>query len=276
MNTLYIKKYGRLGNNIFQYLLAQKIKSIGPIEIYIDKDFLSGFDIHFSQKTIDSLAIPLKGTQINYPIYEQLLKKNNNVALAIESIFVDMNLYTNEIEEAKNKETFCLRNRFPTVGYNKNYIVISIRLEIPQHINYPVLPLSFYKKIIGSTGLKPVFVGQLNPKLDYTKALKDQFSDAIFIENPNSHDEKFSYEQFEIIRQSKNKILSVSTFSYLAAVFGDKDSIVHMPIYGLFNPIDRPDLNFKINDDRFIYYYNIRDNIKYKANSDFFKWAIEN
>jgi hypothetical protein len=56
-------------------------------------------------------------------------------------------------------------------------------------------------------------------------------------------------EDFELLRRSHTKILSISTFSWLAGWLGTGGSNVIMPVAGLFNPEACPDHNFLPVDD---------------------------
>ena len=59
-------------------------------------------------------------------------------------------------------------------------------------------------------------------------------------------------ESFKLIRQTKAVALSISSFCFVAAWTGRKDSTIEFPVAGLMNPIQRPDINLlPHNDGRF-------------------------
>ena len=132
-------------------------------------------------------------------------------------------------------------------------ILISIRLgdiatEYVFHPDYYPLPISYYQRVISESGLKPIFVGQLTP-CEYLLQLSQAFPEAEFLE-PDI------LSSFKMIREAKNKVIAVSSFAYLAAWSGREDTTVVMPIAGLFNPMQRPDVNLMPTDDpRFSYRY---------------------
>ena len=97
------------------------------------------------------------------------------------------------------------------------------------HPPYVLLPVEFYRDVIRETGLKPVFFGQLTPS-PYLDSLRQAFPRARFISG------KGAIHDFETIRRSRNIIISVSTFAWLAAWLSEADQVI-MPLAGLFNPV---------------------------------------
>jgi hypothetical protein len=97
------------------------------------------------------------------------------------------------------------------------------------HPDYVLVPADFYGELIAQTGLKPVFMGQLDDT-PYLAALKRRFPHARFIPSLGATTD------FEMIRRSKNIVLSVSSFAWLAAWLSDAEQIF-MPLLGLLNPM---------------------------------------
>jgi hypothetical protein len=93
---------------------------------------------------------------------------------------------------------------------------------------HPLTPVEFYAEVVAETGLTPVFVGQGAEDL-YTERLRAQFPTAQFAAAGNA------LGDFETIRQAKNIVVNVSTFSWLAAWLSHADRIF-MPVNGVFNP----------------------------------------
>ena len=135
-------------------------------------------------------------------------------------------------------------------GFGDDYLVIHIRgwdTLYGAHIDYGPLPLSYYRQLIERTGLKPVFMGQLGEDF-YSNRLRGHFRNALFIPS------REPLIDFETIRNSKNIAISVSTFAWLAAWFSDAATI-HLPLSGMFNPAQRPDINLlPVADRRYSYY----------------------
>jgi hypothetical protein len=134
----------------------------------------------------------------------------------------------------------------PTISPDE--VVVHIRaadILKPSHISYYPLPLDFYDVIFEELGMTPVFVGQLSGDHPYLERLHFRYPSARFIQSPPMGD-------FELLRRSHTKILSISSFSWLAGWLGGDDSLVVTPVGGLFHPVLRPDINLlPMDDDRF-------------------------
>lgn len=128
-------------------------------------------------------------------------------------------------------------------------IVINVRSgEILRgiHRDYTPLPINFYSYIVKQTGLRPVFVGQIGPDF-YGNALHDRFPDARFFRGEHW------IEDFQTVRNAHNIVVAVSTFSWLAAWMSTTARRIHLPVCGLLNPQQRPDIDLvPKEDDRYI------------------------
>jgi hypothetical protein len=143
---------------------------------------------------------------------------------------------------------------FPPVadveGFGADQLVINIRGgEILQasHPDYTLIPLEFYQALITETGLRPVFMGQIgaNP---YIERLRRAFPEAPFLPS------RGPIRDFEIIRHSRNVVVSVSTFSWLAAWLSDADR-VFLPMTGFYNPAQFPEIDLlPLHDPRYRFY----------------------
>lgn len=91
------------------------------------------------------------------------------------------------------------------------------------------LPLSFYSHLLMKTGLRPVFLGQLEDSW-YSDALRGAFAQAKFL----CHDTPC--EDFQTLRHAHHKVVAVSSFSWLAAWLSPPDSLIHYPLAGMLNP----------------------------------------
>lgn len=130
-------------------------------------------------------------------------------------------------------------------GFGEDELVIHVRagdILAGAHRDYAPLPLSYYRRIIADSGLRPVFVGQVPQKHPYGVALREQFSEAEF---PSSLG---LVEDFERIRRSRNICISISTFSWLAAWMSDARRI-YLPVAGFLNPAQRRDIDLLPKDD---------------------------
>jgi hypothetical protein len=123
-------------------------------------------------------------------------------------------------------------------GFDERHLVINVRSgDIMRgiHVDYAPLPINYYRYLVYRTGLLPVFMGQIDES-EYVQRLQKAFPDAIFIQSQGA------LKDFETIRRSKNIAIPISTFSWLAAWFSEADNI-YLPIYGAYNPNQRPDVD---------------------------------
>jgi hypothetical protein len=93
----------------------------------------------------------------------------------------------------------------------------------------PLTPVEFYADLIDRTRLTPVFMGQTAPNA-YTDRLRTRFNGAMFLDTLGP------VGDFQLIRNSRNIVVGVSTFSWLAAWLSHADR-VFMTVSGLFNPM---------------------------------------
>jgi hypothetical protein len=115
------------------------------------------------------------------------------------------------------------------------------------HPYYFPMPFSFYEEVIATTGLSPVFLGQLGDD-SYSDALRRRFAGAKFLAR------RSTIEDFTTIRQAPHVVLSVSSYSWLAAWLSETAQSIHMPIYGLFDPRNGQTFLLPVDDPRWRFY----------------------
>jgi hypothetical protein len=119
-------------------------------------------------------------------------------------------------------------------GFGPEFLVCPVRagdIVDGAYCDYPLTPIEFYQEIVGLTGLHPVFLGQTDPNA-YTDRLRRHFPNAFFLPSAGA------VGDFQMIRGSKNIVVGVSTFIWLAAWLSQADAIF-MPANGLFNPMQQ-------------------------------------
>jgi len=135
-------------------------------------------------------------------------------------------------------------------GFGKDELVIHVRGEdilTGGHPDYGPLPVQFYARIVQQTGLRPVFLGQIQEGR-YLDEIVRVFPGATIIPARDV------LTDFQTMRKSKNIVLSLSSFSWLAAWFSDADRI-HLPVFGFLNPRQRPDIAcLPVDDARYSFY----------------------
>jgi hypothetical protein len=156
-------------------------------------------------------------------------------------------------------------SNFLPVEYYRN-IFIDPRLDIPKfgendlvinirggetlraiHADYTLVPVEFYQEVVSQTKLRPVFMGQIDSN-PYTDRLRQVFPNAEYLPSQGV------MEDFSIIRNAKNIIISVSTFSWLAAWLSNADRII-LPVSGFLSPTQFSEIDLlPTNDPRYEYY----------------------
>jgi hypothetical protein len=110
------------------------------------------------------------------------------------------------------------------------------------HRDYNLVPVSYIRRIVAHSGLRPVFSGQTHPNF-YTDALRASFPQARFLAGNHWLDD------FQTLRNARNIVLSVSSFAWLAAWFSQTAERIYMPLLGIYNPAQRPDIDLLPLDD---------------------------
>jgi len=243
----HIEPKGRLGNQMMQYMVALKFRSLVPDTRLSNVNF-PGWGIHHPNLPLlgrleraeqqqhfemDGLAARARAGKTEVIIYNGFGQRMEN--------FLDSDFY---------RETFCCRVVSP-YWFNEQYAICPVRAEdvLDERAGhqYPLTPVEFYADIVAETGLKPVFVGQTTPN-PYTNRLRDRFRDALFLQTGDP------MLDFEIIRQAKNIVLGVTTFGWLAAWLSHAERIF-MAVSGLFNPMQYPPVDLLPFGDRRYRFY---------------------
>lgn len=250
---IVIQPYGRTGNNLLEHMLAVYLHSkIPELRIFCTQpNFLALFGLQIPKcppqtssmrvVTLNHGNLRLKGGSLSPQVIDQ------STIIKISYCF-----FKREYNSLLNTYRLLYGNRIDVPGFDASYLVINVRLEdIAQpkstHPNMPIIPFSFHRFLLRTTGLQPVFLGQLDDGVISTH-LRIAFPHAIFLPC------RGILSDFECLRRSKNLSISVSTFSFLVGYLSNPGTTVHMPVYGGFNPQDRPDGEFLIRDPRFHYY----------------------
>ena len=128
-------------------------------------------------------------------------------------------------------------------GYGSEYLVCHLHDETLDGLasDQPLTPVEFIAEVVNQSGLKPVFVGNTAPS-SYTLRLRERFPNAAYVHAPDD------LVAFETIRRSQNILIGTSVLGWLAAWLSRADNIF-MTVSGLFNPMQRPDVDLLPPDD---------------------------
>ena len=246
--VVHVSPMGNLGNLMIQYMVARAIADFsGPARLSAIGLPLFGLE-----------HAPIEG---NFPATEVVTTHRVAVdrlahALAAGRLQrVDIRTYGQRVE-----------NFLPAQAYRPVFSISGLEAQATQtgpdevlcnirqgdildahHPDYVLIPIDFYAMIVAESGLRPVFMGQLDESA-YLLALRARFPDARFIPSAGPA------ADFERIRRSRFVIPAISTFSWLAAWLSDAERIF-MPVLGLFNPLQNRGVNLlPIWDARFRFY----------------------
>jgi hypothetical protein len=148
-------------------------------------------------------------------------------------------------------------------GFDESWLVIGVRTgDIMQglHADYRPLPLRYLEELIQTTRLRPAFIGQIDQSSPYGSALVKRFPNALILPNASPR------QDFLTLLGSKNLALPISSFAWLAGWLSSADTI-HLPIAGLYDPLQRPDVSLLPRNDK-RYRFHQMPRFRFKASAE--------
>jgi hypothetical protein len=241
--------YGAYANQAFQHMLAMVIQHrVADSKIVGSYMPYWGIDYRSDKRVVAGFSMDIRSHVFPFEATIETLKSVGDAELVIRCVASRMAYF--ERYKALFLNQFVAKG-MDEKGYGPEYLVISVRLgEIIQgkFPYYGPLPISWYRELIAETGLKPVFFGQIGDDL-YSIALRKAFPQAEFVPS------RGAMPDFHILRTSRNVALSISTFAWIAAWLSETAANIFMPLYLMFNPAGRPDVDLvPINDSRYKFY----------------------
>lgn len=221
--------FGNIGNKMLQYMVCWKLHKIIPNSCISDI-CIEEFNIKSHPSNIKDPNKTIffdDKNDLDFVSIAKYAEKFSDLKISMQGFFQKISLYPS-LEECRNLffSDIIVEDRF-----DDDELVINIRcgeIASGQVSWYPILPVAFYEHIISITGLRPVFVGQLDNKI-YMEKIINAFPDARYIPS------KGALYDFQLVRSAKNIAISVSTFSWLAAWLSNAKNIFY-PLAGFLNP----------------------------------------
>ena len=237
---------GNLGNRMLQLMLLVSLKRLAP-QVELGGIQLPEWGITSARLLPDDRpALRLIGQHVDLAWLARLIRAK----LIDELEFAALGFRMSHYLPRQNYSALFPRQQCPAVPALADSLLINVRgAEILKdtHADYGPLPIDFYRQVIARTGLPAIFMGQLAED-EYSSALRQAFPAARFMASQGAE------ADFEIIRSARHVVVSVSTFSWLAAWLSDADTI-HLPLCGIFNPRQRPDIDLTaLGDSRYRWY----------------------
>jgi hypothetical protein len=236
---------GRLANKMFQAMVAMELKRRVPGASITGLELPEWALVSAPTENI-SPSLVLRGQRVNLDGAAWLL--NSGVISAIT-----VSCWGQRLDQlgppARYRRIF--QPKTTGVSIKDDQLLIHIRAEdtlTGWHSSYFPQPFSFYQYLINSSGLEPVFMGQLEDS-SYTRLLRQRFPNATFLPLATP------LEDFGTIRGARHIALSVSSFSWLASWLSENAETIHIPIAGLFNPVDSGTMLLSPRDRRYRFYH---------------------
>ena len=224
---------GRLGNRMFEVMLAHSLaRRLG--DCLVTGEGLPEWDIAPCPHPLPPRHLKLAGHRIDLGRLRYLLDHRLIDGIETTALGCRMEL----LEPLEQVRALFRAPGPPAEGYGSDTLVINIRADEilgARHKDYRPLPLAFFARLIGETGLRPVFLGQIGDDR-YSDALRARFQTAKFVPS------RGPMADFATLRASRHLCVAVSTFSWLAAWLSLAESI-HLPLAGMLHPRQRPDMD---------------------------------
>lgn len=248
MIPIHIDKVGGLGNTMFQYMFAKRLASLVPGAVIGDLD-IPEFGIQLSHLETPEFELQLPSVhQVDLLELAHLLNSGVYDGLRMSAFVQRLEYYPDRAETATLFPRTCEVDAGP-VGAGT--LVINVRAkEILRdvHEDYGPVPVDFFAQIAESTGLEPVIVGQLGDD-DYSEAIRRRFAGCTILESVSPASD------FELLRSAHSVVIGVSTFSWLATWLSPLTQQVFVPVSGIFNPAQRPDIDLlPLRDERYRFF----------------------
>ena len=232
---------------MLQYMFALNLQKLAtrPIEIYGQKLEVWGLEKDIPED------IQVKLAKIrDYNLDVRFIAKLVSLGLVRDAELRGMGMRIGNYASSQFYRAIFRKEALAVEGFGPDSIVINVRgAEIlgSVHPDYGPMPVSYIDRVILHTGLKPVFLGQLGDDF-YSSELRKRYPGAEFRPSQGP------LADFERLRRSVNVAVSVSTFSWLAGWLSAATS-VHLPVAGIFNPEQRPDIDLlPVADERYVFY----------------------
>jgi hypothetical protein len=241
---LYLER-ANVGNLMFRYMFAEHLRRSNPDWVIVGAG-MPEWGIVLADDG-PSPAVKLEnGNAFHIPALIEAINRPG-----IEGAYLGCYAQRLEYFEA-HRQQFGARFQAIAGGQetHEDELVIHVRagdvLRGP-NVHYNLTPVSYYRRIVERTGLKPVVIGQTQPSY-YSDAFRKAFPNARFLAGNHWLDD------FQTLRNATNIALSVSTFAWLAAWLSETARVIYQPQLGFLNPLQCPDIDLAPkNDARYVY-----------------------
>lgn len=248
MIPIHIEKVGGLGNTMFQYMFAKRLQSLVPDAVIGDLD-IPEFGIHLGPVGEPQFELALPSVhQVDLLELAHLLNSGVYDGLRLSAFVQRMEYYPDRAEMASLFPRTC---EVDDGLIGAGTLVVNVRAkEILRdvHEDYGPVPVDFFTQVAETSGLEPVIVGQLGDD-DYSEAIRRRFAGCTILESVSAASD------FELLRSAHAVVIGVSTFSWLATWLSPHVQDIFVPVSGIFNPAQRPDIDLlPLEDERYHFF----------------------
>lgn len=241
-----VTPYAGIGNRMFQYMLALALQHHVP-EARI-------YGVRLPEWGIEMPTTPPQsGPSVTLKHHNVPFSQVVRTMLSVDRIDINLTRLQCRMEYYQDLlPTY--RRTFPAApqqGGGDSELVFHVRagdILSGSHKTYMPAPLGFFEMLLRTTGLAPVFVGQIGDDR-YSEALRRRFPEARFIRHQDP------LKDFHVLRNSTHIVPSVGTFGWLACWLSERARAIYVPVMGLLHPGARPEIDLlPRNDARFVFY----------------------
>lgn len=248
MVPIRVHRLGGLGNRMFQYMFSARLQELIPDSIVTNVS-LPEFGIEIADSAISENPLVLSMShRVDVLDVAHLVRSGVYDGVSMRAYVQRLEYYSDRPGLAR---LFSVNQEQPSRSVDPSSLVINVRgAEVlrDMHQDYGPVPVDFFSQIVDETGLEPVIVGQLGED-PYSNEIRRRFNGC------KIYDSLSPISDFELLRSAKNVVFGVSTFSWLATWLSPHAEHVFMPVSGIFNPRQRPDIDLlPVDDPRYQFY----------------------
>jgi len=244
-------KNGRLANRMFQYMFARELCHRLGRELNIVGDSLPEWGIELAEPVPPpkgSVPAPqvVRGLNFNVDALATALRQGVIGPVILQGWPMRLEYYRGP----ENYAGLFTTDEPPSYEASDDEVLFHVRsgdIIDGHHPLYFPLPPTFYSKVVEQTGLRPVFIGELDDN-PYVAMLRRNFPQAKFLPPAGV------VADFQSLRHARHVAVSISSFSWLATWLSTRAETIHFPVGGLLYPFQSGPNLLPVDDMRYRFY----------------------
>lgn len=244
--AIVIRHDGQLANRMFQLMLALELQSRVPGAQLLGLDLPEWKLLSAVPATLPKGAwLVLRRHRFDLDQVAQRLRSGEAQGAIIEGWGMRLGHFG---PPTKYAPLFATAE--PHVALRDNELLLHVRggdILQGHHRKYFPLPFSWFDHLIDSTGLQPVFIGEIGADA-YSEALRQRYRGARFLAPATA------LADFQTLRHAPHVGLSISSFCWMATWLSTAAQCIHLPVAGLFDRNNRETDLLPLLDPRYRYY----------------------